>query len=1216
MGIGPTDAKIMLIGENPGRTEDEEGVPFIGASGRLLDNMLIQLGIPRGSLYITNSVRCFTNLEDPKPTAKEIKLCRHFLEEEIRQVNPTVIGLLGATALKSILNRTGITKLKNNVLFSEEFNVKVIPMYHPAYVLRNAHEYNSLYEGLKLLQKESEFSHVDKTYENDCRYVVAKSEEEAVKILSLFDSKNHVVLDLETAGLNYLKDKIICVSLSCKNRFGAVIPWNFMKGSALEKFKDLLLSDKVKIGHNIKFDMQMLKTAGFHIKGPYFDTMLAHALIDENVKHGLDDLTLSYLDMGEYWAELEAEKISICKNKGIKKENLSYSLISDSVLFKYAAKDVDATHRLYEILSKELDRQNLTSFYNDHMIRFMPVILSMEYRGIKINREALYDLIVSYSGKLNKLEESMYAHPDVQSFENFRKSQFIRSLSLKYKQSKILMSRFPNGPEEYAEKIIKEKDWKFNFKSPVQLQDLFFKRMGLRPVKATKTGYSTDEEVLNTLAESGVDFAKHLIEYRGLAKYISTYLDSVYSKSEFDGRIHTSYLQHATVSGRLTSKSPNLQTIPRNANDFKKCFVSDPGYVFLKSDLAQAEFRCWAHYSNDQDMINDIHAGLDIHKVTASKVFNVPIEEIKKDDPRRTAAKACVIGETWIPTDSGFKQIRELGIGDKVLDHTNTKQTILEIIKKEDEVFFVDTDCGSITCTANHPFYTINKDGELVTKPLSELSSGDHILSCTPENMQDKYVEWEYCGDKNTSFKPIFDKWVLDEKLSFLVGFIVAEGSVYSRGTKYNVCWSQKGKYEEVINTLGTSIFSERVTAYIDKRTGVRTWKVNSLEFVEFLKYLGMCSNNKKGFKVFPKKVLESPKSVQKAFLQGYFMGDGTFKKDRACMGTVSKDLCDSLCLLLRIFGIYPKITIEHPKNGSEFYNIQITNVEELQILIQNLEICPPEHWDYPIQIRGRKFLHNVNSFYYKNHTNGDARYGIKIRKKLTHHFLNSCCRGLNASLDSLIDNKIYSVRVNSIKNIGKATVYDFITTGDKDMIANGFYTLDCVFGLMFGRGAKAISAEYGITEEQAEQVRENFFDMYPVASQWLRDTIRSAKETGVVKTWFGRIRRLPNLYSDNMGDRAEAERQATNSPIQGQASDMNNAYMVRICCKAKKAGIDCWPALTTHDDNTLQVREDQKEQLAEIMRDVVANAFPDFRCKMELELKWGYNLGEVENLK
>lgn len=819
-GVGPKDAKIVLVGENPDRMEDEDGIPFVGQKGRLLNSILYSLGLERKDIYITNSVKCYVNKEDPKPSQKEIKFCRRLLEEELKEIKPVVIGVLGATALKSVLNRTGIAKLKNNVFFSEEFNCKVVPTFHPAYILRNPHEHGQLVEGIKLIAKESTYVHMDTSQQEGNKHLIATTKEQIEKILDALEKQNHFVFDLETTSLDYFKAEILCVALSWKEYFGAVIPWDKLKEfSLLDRFVAVLQSNRLKINHNIKFDVQVLKGNKICCKGPFFDTMLAHHLIDENTKHGLDELTLRYLDLGEYWGDLEKVKTEICKEKKIAKEDFSYGMIPSDILYPYAACDADATYRLYKKFSAEMDRQGLTQFFNDHTMAFMPVLMYMEFRGIKIDREKLAGLIKESREQIVEMEKTFFENEDVKKYEASRRVVAMKKLGDKYNDSKMLKSRYPNGLEEYAAKVMKEEDWRFNFHSPKQLQELFFKQMRLPVIKRTDTGLSVDVEVLGILAKDhGVKFAEQLVAYRKLTKYCSTYLESVYEKSEHDGRIHTTYQQHLTVSGRLSSKSPNLQNISRDAKDFKSCFVSDPGYVFVKSDLGQAEFRCWAHYSGDEDMIRDIDLvdkGLlpDIHTLLASEVFNVPVSEISKKDPRRTAAK-------------------------------------------------------------------------------------------------------------------------------------------------------------------------------------------------------------------------------------------------------------------------------------------------------------------------------------------------------------------------------------------------------------------NCVFGLMYGRGTQAISIQYNITLEQAEQIKASFFARYPVAARWLKDIVEEAREKGAVKTWFGRIRRLPKIHSDNMGDRAEAERQAQNSPIQGQASDMNNAYMMRIWKEAKRRGIDCYPAATIHDDNTLQVKEDQADQLIEVMKWVVDNAFPDFKCKMVLEFKKGNNLGYMEDVK
>lgn len=1216
-GCGPKNAKIMLVGENPGRTEDSEGEPFIGRSWEhVLQPIFNEFGLDRDEVYITNSVKCFTHREDPKPSEKEMNRCKPFLVQEIQKVKPNVIGALGATALKAILGRAGIKKLKNNVFWSDTFQCKVVPTWHPAWVLRNPGDYSDIRKGLQLIIDESEVPDLTDDNKTPAKYMVATSPKHVDKVLTALEKKDVFSFDLETRDLHYLSTPILTLGVSWATGLGIIIPWNLIVENEefLNRVKDLLVDrSKLKIAQNIKFDTQVLISHKIKVKPPLFDTMLAHHLLDENDYHDLDGLVLQYTDMGEYWKELDDHKKMICKEKKLKSEDFKYDMFPKEILYQYGAKDADATFRLYELFSKKMKEQDLDDLYNEHVLPYLPVVIEMEYRGIKIEREKLKGLIEQYHKEIEEKSKIMYKDDEVKEYENTRKKAASAKLVSKYKNSKHIQSRYPNGPDQYIEKMLKDKDWRFNFGSPKQLREMFFEQMGLTPVKHTKTGPSTDEETLIELERQGVEFVGKLMEFRRLTKYVSTFLEATYKGSEYDGRIRPSYLQTGTVTGRLSSRNPNFQQIPRNAKDFKSCFLSDEGYTFIKADLAQAEFRCWAHYANDTDMIADIESGLDIHRRTASEVFGVPEEGVTSD--QRTAAKNCVVGETWIPTKKGFEQIRNLKVGDVVLDHKNREQEILEVISKEDEVYTVHTECGSLTCTKDHPWYVVDDTCNLVTKPLYELKPGDFVLSCTPENRKKEYINWEYTGPRRTNFKPLFDKWILNEDLGYLIGFIMAEGSLSVSNSKVNVRWYQKGKYVKHIDKLSRKIFGKRVKRGKNNKTDVVRWSVCSVEFLAFLKYIGLTPGKYKGFKSFPPGIIQSPISVQKAFLQGYFLGDGTFKPDRVAAGTVCRESSNMYCLLLRSLGIFPKLSIEHPKGGREFYNLHITNYEELEKLIHEVGLYVPEGWEFPKQKRGRKFIHNAKKWYFKNHPVGDTRYNIKLRKKLTNSFIREHCSGINKTIDSLVESGIYSVKIIDIVPTGTKKIYDFITTGDKTMVANGFYTLDCVFGVMYGRGPNAIAQQYKISKNQAEQLRETFFANYPIAAEWLKEVIRDAKSTGQVQSWFGRVRRLPNIHSDDNNVATEAERQAMNSPIQSQATDMNNGYMVRTLKRARKAGIKCFPCGSVHDANFIQVRDDQLEDLICIMKEVVEETYPDFRCKMKLDFEIGKTLGELEEI-
>jgi DNA polymerase I len=811
-GEGSQKAKIMLVGEAPGQDEDLEGRPFIGSSGNLLDEIFLELNIERKSIYITNAVKCATPVENKKPGKKDITACRPYILKEIEKVKPNVIGCLGAVALEAVLKRTGITKLQNNVFYSKELDTKVVPVLHPAYILRNPSAYSSLVKGIKLIKSESKKKEKVDVATVKTKHLDASTPKKIDKVLDQLEKAPAFAFDLETTSLIPIEAKIILIALSWQVGLGVTIKWESLSKKQRDRLQAIFLSKKEKSGHNLKFDVQVLWANRFRVKGPFFDTLPAIALINENLKDkALDALTLRYLDLGEYWKPLDEFKEAYLKKHKMKKEDFRYSMIPYKILCEYAQGDADATYRLYVQFKKELTRQKLIEFYKKYTLPTLKVIMQVEYRGIRVNRKKLKKLIKEHRKQVAASERAIQDHKTVKKYEKIRYAHASKALEEKWRASKTLRSRFPEV-QQYLRERIKDKDWKFNPRSNKQLGELLFDMLKLPVIKRTNTKQpSTDEEVLNILAnEHQVKITQKIIENRKLTKFLSTYLESVYEKSAIDGRIHPSYMQHRAVTGRLSSENPNFQNIPRDAKEFKKCFVADPGMVIVKADLAQAEFRCWAHYSNDKRMIADIESGMDIHRKIASKVFGVPEDEVTKD--QRTAAK-------------------------------------------------------------------------------------------------------------------------------------------------------------------------------------------------------------------------------------------------------------------------------------------------------------------------------------------------------------------------------------------------------------------NCVFGLMYGRGSKAIAAQYGISVEDAEEVRNIFFKDYPMAALWLDKQVAHAEEKHYVKTWMGRIRRLPEIASDDHMIKAEAERQAKNSPIQGLASDMNNHFMVMNLKLAKKKGIKCYPLGTIHDANLIQVKEEDADKLIKVMKIVVNKAFPDFNCKMVLDFEVGKTLGTLKEI-
>jgi DNA polymerase-1 len=667
----------MLIGRDPGQKEDKLEKVFIGRSGDLLNEILYKYGINRDDVYVTNVVKCGTPKTNVDPTKKEMKCCRPYLIEEITKIKPTVIVTMGGPAMYAVLGRSKISDVFNHIFHSEEFDAKVIPTFHPAYVLRDPSRRKFLEAGIDLAVKELGSKEILNHPFSKTKYLVVETEEQAVKIFNQLERAPAFSIDLETSSLSFIGTKILCVQLSWREGYAAVIPWDFFDGHPEFKSKlayYLVSEEKVKIAHNIKFEMEQLLAKGMPIKGPYFDTYVAHGLIDDNGEHDLGTIVLEYTTMGNYWMKLERFKKQYCQEHKIKIEDFSYAFLPKSILYPYGASDADATFRLYEIFLSKLKEESVAEFWNNYSLPFIPVIVEMEYRGIRVDRQRLKVLLDACTNKLRIYMGEISGFAVVKQYEEWKaKRQMLKEvykLRARWASKKTLMSRFPER-KDYVRKYLKAKPFEFNMNSSVQLRELFCDVLGYAsPEKTAKEQDSVSGVVLEYFVEAGdvgAELAAAMLKYRKLAVFTKTFVKAVYEKSAKDGRIHTSYIQTHAVTGRLSSRDPNLQNLTRDENlpslhspeelweyigqygefpitprDFKQCFLVDPGYVFIKADLAQAEFRVWANMSDDEDMIADIAAGLDIHRRTASELFGIPPEEVTKH--QRDAAKGGTFG--------------------------------------------------------------------------------------------------------------------------------------------------------------------------------------------------------------------------------------------------------------------------------------------------------------------------------------------------------------------------------------------------------------------------------------------------------------------------------------------------------------------------------------------------------------------------------------------
>src|SRR5690554_491066 len=411
-------------------------------------------------------------------------------------------------------------------------------------------------------------------------------------------NQSSVCFDTETTSLNSLEAELVGIAFSWEIGKGYYMPFPEDKTEAqelIEQLRPFFEAENIeKVGQNLKYDLKVLRKYNLKVEGKLFDTMLAHYLINPDMRHNMDVLAETYLNY---------TPISITELIGKKGKNqLSMRDVSLEKQTEYAVEDADITLQLKEHFTKELGEANTQKLFDEIEIPLLRVLADMELEGINLDSEFLNSLSEQLDSDIKTLEKNIY----------------------------------------------KEAGEEFNIASPKQLGDILFDKLKLvdKP-KKTKTGqYATSEDILSYLAKDH-EIIKHILEYRGLAKLKSTYIDALPLQVEpTTGRVHTDYMQTVAATGRLSSNNPNLQNIPirtERGRQVRKAFVPrNEDYTLLAADYSQIELRIIAALSEEETMIEAFKNGEDIHASTASKVFNVPLNEVTRE--QRSNAKTVNFG--------------------------------------------------------------------------------------------------------------------------------------------------------------------------------------------------------------------------------------------------------------------------------------------------------------------------------------------------------------------------------------------------------------------------------------------------------------------------------------------------------------------------------------------------------------------------------------------
>lgn len=443
----------------------------------------------------------------------------------------------------------------------------------------------------------SEFSSFESLKTTSHDYQLIENEEEARKLFDFFVTKRILSLDTETTSINPVDAELVGLSFAVEEgkAFYVAIPAEREKAQTIVNiFKPLYESTEIlKVGQNIKYDMEVLMNYGVRMAAPMFDTMIAHYVLQPEQKHNMDILAETLLG----YQTVHIDELIGPKGKGQKNmRDLSPADICD-----YAAEDADVTLRLYNVLKPRLKETGVEDLFYKIEMPLVPVLAEMEMNGVRLDTKALAETSRTLTDRMKQIEQNIY----------------------------------------------KLAGHEFNIASPKQVGEVLFGEMKIvdKP-KKTKTGqFVTSEEVLQQL-RSKAPIVDDILAHRGLKKLLGTYVDALPKLiNPRTGHIHTSFNQAVTATGRLSSSDPNLQNIPVRGEDGKeirKCFIPEPGCLFFSADYSQIELRVMAHLSGDKNMIEAFREDYDIHAATAARIYKEKIEDVSRD--QRTKAKRANFG--------------------------------------------------------------------------------------------------------------------------------------------------------------------------------------------------------------------------------------------------------------------------------------------------------------------------------------------------------------------------------------------------------------------------------------------------------------------------------------------------------------------------------------------------------------------------------------------
>ena len=1113
------------------------------------------------------------------PTSIEADACQPFLDEEIKQANPEVIVLLGSTPLKRFLQEeSGIMKARGKVhdILGPDFSGKIIPTYHPAFLLpnRQPEKKSEFIEDLKLAKREAGYEDKSKEKSTDTSYYVVRDKTQFDWLISQLHENDLWACDTETTGFDFRNDKIFIITFSWKAKTAVLVDFRLIdsfKEYAWTKIKEVLENKSKKVFQNGSFDIEFFMANDIFVNNYYRDTILMDYLLDENELHGLEVLASRYTDMGGYDLPLEVYV------KEHKIEN--YATIPPEIIHPYACADADVTLRCYQAMVPKIEEQGLGTIMN-MIMQFQKLLIVTEFNGVTIDIDHLNKMTKEYEKKIKDELKEVFKSSEVQLYIEKRKRDFLVKYDEKFESNpKYYLKRYGNKDEYLTTMLTKyPEELEFNPNSSKQKKELLIDQMKLPIIKYTKDSKthkptknpSLDADVLEEYSKKN-EVCKHLSNVVSFTHLKSTFLDGMREKLDENNKIHTDYFLFSTDTGRPSSASPNLNNIPRTstAGGIKDIFRSDVGnYWLMEADGSQMEFRC---IEGSQ-------------RVLMGDFSYKPIKDVKVGD------KVLSIDEN----PPGNRSRRKLRVAEVLAFHEQGKKHCVEISSERKK---------KIICTPDHKFLyhkdflhsgiwrSLRNNDSCYTFPISGISS------------------------------------IEDYNKGMAFGLYLTDGHLekeWKNTLSANICQNDIS----VIKWYSSFLKKNNILHTLDIKKKGKYIRISSSNVSSFLNLIG---NSKKSF------------DYSRGVIAGALLGDGWF-------GTLSKiNPQQEIGLGLSI--LHPEVLqliYMHLNNLKKQYNFKFRiynfpiKEDDEQKPFYHFYFSSNCMYLFPQLIPGEKqekFYTHLSKFSTLQNMISER---VKIKKlhkmydtfDLTtstgtficeDFFVHNCMINYSKDSQALIDleskydiHKMMAASAKGISippgNISKELYNSIVKDITKDERQDA---KTVIFGIMYGRGARSVSDQLGISIIQAQKIIDSFFYRYPGAQKYLQSCIGNARKLGYVTNLFGRRRRLANINSRLDEERSTAERQAQNSTIQSGASDMVLLAGTRIANQLWSKGMKTRLVLTVYDSLVYNIPEDELEFVVPLVYTEMTKKFrSDIIVPLDCEVKVGKNWGSLIEVK